>query len=40
MSLCKRFFITIVAIALGSFLVAFVVSEVIFQNSFVTLENQ
>ena len=40
MSLRKRFFITIVAISVGSFLVALTVAEVIFQDSFVTLENQ
>jgi len=40
MSLRKRFFITIVAISVGSFLVALIVAEVIFQDSFVTLENQ
>ena len=40
MSLRKRFFITIVAISVGSFLVALVVAELIFQNSFATLENQ
>lgn len=40
MSLRKRFFITIVAILVGSFLVALTVAEVIFQDSFVTLENQ
>ena len=40
MSLRKRFFITIVAISVGSFLVALIVAELIFQNSFTTLENQ